>query len=679
MVPRDVVVKHRRKQAQDAIARLKYEIAHPGRSHHNALNERHKRDMTWLEKPFVMWDGEGPQDAGYALFGNSDGYEICHPFLETEECLELILDHRTANPDAIHFWFGGNYDASMILRELPHRHLRMLHDFTRTVWNGWEIEHIPHKWFKVKRGNVGCKIYDVFSFFTTSYLRALENFKIGTQAERDRIAQGKASREIFMWSEIEEIKEYWKLELKLGPPLMTALRDVFRDAGYVPRSWHGPGALARMALKRHKVYDAMAKTPVDVQIAAQYAFAGGRFELFQAGHIQGRVYNADINSAYPHFATKLPNLNRGKWRHVRHYTPDRFGVYHIRYATQPDNSRAFPLFRRLPNGSVVWPSNTEGWYWNPEAELVKDDPDAAFLEGWIFEETDSTDRPFAWLSEYYDKRKRLKNAGSAAEYTFKLIINSVYGQLAQRAGWNRKDHTAPRSHQLEWAGYITSACRAEVYRKAAACGSKLISIDTDGIYSATPIPGCDTGKRLGQWETTEYTDGIFWQSGIYCLQSDLGYPAHLDYGWDKARTRGIKKGSYTIDELRACVYEGRTLNLARNTFVTYGLAGQRGWHLHNMWISEPHVYEMGGGKRLHWPRACKNLCEPPVHRLCQWEPTYGLHVDSDPWSRKHHLPWKDPPDDTKNLMGDMEIFDANHLDESDRWVLNYEHDGNQEG
>src|SRR6185312_5899163 len=111
----------------------------------------------------------------------------------------------------------------------------------------------------------------------------------------------------------------------------------------------------------------------------------------------------------------------------------------------------------------------------------------------------------------------LKEAGDALELTYKLIINSIYGQLAQRTGWNRKDNTAPKSHQLEWAGYITSACRARVYEAATALGDKLISIDTDGIYAMAPVPVLE-GKKLGDWETAEYSEAIFWQSGIYALR-----------------------------------------------------------------------------------------------------------------------------------------------------------------
>jgi hypothetical protein len=654
MVPTETVLRERKIRERKAAARARYETRH-----HRATNH-HK------VKPFVMWDGEGPQDAGYALFGNSLGMEICHPYLTAKECLELILQAEVDHPGCLHIGFGFNYDVSMILGDLPFRHLTALHEFGRTVWEGYELEHIPHKWFAVKYGKIRVKIYDIRSFFAGNYVSALKAFGVGTDSEIDKLVREKARRSSFLWEEIEDIREYFRLELKLGPLLAEKLREAFTDAGYNLQSWHGPGALARMALKRHHVYDAMAATPPKVSEAARYAFAGGRFEMVQAGHAQHEIWNADIHSAYPAFARQLPNLARGKWRRCRAFEPGKFGVYRIRYDSKPDPFRVYPLFRRLDDGTVVWPNRVEGWYWAPEAELVKDDQDARFLDGWIFDEDDPSDRPFAWLEEYYERRRLLKGLGNAAEYTFKLIINSVYGQLAQRAGWDKKNRRAPRSHQLEWAGFITSACRAEVYRAGwLDVRGNLISIDTDGIYSLVPpkLAG-RLGDKLGQWELEKYDDGIFWQSGIYMLKKGDD--------WIKNKSRGIPAGSYTAEDLLECLRRGEPLKLSKHTFITYGLAQSRPGEL-NTWKDEPHEFVFGGkGKRLHFPRACRKVCDG-MHRL--GVPHFLWGMGDDIMSRPHYLPWLDNETlvtDVKVRADDMMLFNVNHLDDDEAWVREYD-------
>lgn len=584
---------------------------------------------------FVGWDGEGPRDAGYALFGNSDGDEICLPFITTTEALDLIIDHKRRNPDTISVWFGGDYDVSMILGSLPRRNMTALHEFSRTVWNGYEIEHIPHKWFWVRHGEISVRMYDIHSFFDSGYADALVSWKIGTPEEQEAIKAGKARRAEFLWIDIDSIRDYFRLELKLMPLLCEKLREVFKEAGYVPRSWHGPGALARMALSRHGIYDAMAEPPQPVADAARMAFAGGRFELFWAGHVEGKVWNYDIHSAYPYFATRLPDLARGKWRHTDSFEPERFGVYRITYEHHnPDSFRMYPLFRRMSNAGVAWPWKVSGWYWNPEAELVASDPDAVIHEGWVFDEEDPENRPFSFLREYYERRRELKRNGQAAEYTFKLIINAIYGQLAQRVGWNRRTGAPPRTHQLEWAGYITSSCRAAIYRAAMTNPEKIISLDTDGLYSMVPLDGLELGDGLGEWEAAEYDDGIFWQSGVYCLKKgDV---------WEKAKTRGIPKGTYTPEDLLERVRGSKEpFKVWKNVFVGYGLADNGQWEKRNTWERKEHEYIFGGtGKRSHIGRfgRCNRNCRGNLHALGSIPVPWP---DDDGRSEPHYLPWKD--------------------------------------
>lgn len=671
-VPSGIARKASRNAELARVRRARYETTHTGRSRGGSGTPR----VAQCDKEFIAWDGEGPRDTGYSLLGNSTGLELCYPSLRTVDCLELFIEAEHDYPDAIHFGFGFNYDVSNILTDLSWRHLSALRKYGRTIWRNWELQHIPHKWFRIKYGNTTITIFDVRSFFTGSLVRSLEDWNIGPfakdaleDAESAMVRVFKGRRAEFLWSEIAEIAVYMRLELKYSVLLMEKLRRIFMDAGYLPSSWHGPGSLARMAMRRHKVYDAMVETPPEVQLAAQFAFAGGRFEEPLAGHVRGTVYSADQNSAYPYFATKLPDLSQGQWRRTRTYEPNKFGVYRIEYESKPDPYRLYPLFRRLQSGNVVWPYRTAGWYWSPEAELVSEDADASIIEGYVFD-TATDHRPFDWITEYYRRRQLLKRAGNPAEFTFKTIINADYGQTAQRAGWDRKLKRAPKGHQLEFAGYITSGCRAESYRAAIACGDQVISIDTDGIYSMCPIPVTNTGSELGQWKLSEFDDGIFWQSGIYMLRKGDSWAS----GESKAKTRGIPSGSYTAEDLLKCYKEGEPLRLDKKVFVSYGLAlgGQRDQL--NTWRTEPHEYVFGGtGKRYHAPRSCTNSCFGDMHRLCMPSMLYGPYCDRE--SGRHYLPWLDTTEsdlaETKHLIDDYTFYDQNHLDADDEWVRHY--------
>jgi DNA polymerase type B, organellar and viral len=648
VLPADIVRKIEREQELAYLRKRKFEAKNPGKSHHKNI-----------VKEFIFWDGEGPQDTGYSLFGNSKGDEICYPNLRTVDCLNLILERGQKSPQAIHVIYGGNYDASMILRELSWRHLRQLKQNCSVIWRGYRLQYVPRKWLSVSNGKTTVKIFDVVSFFACAFQIALQNFKIGTPEEIQFLSQNKANRENFLWKDIEDIKPYMRMELRLGVELMNKLRETFETAGFHVRSWHGPGALARVALNRHKVHDAMATSPPEVQIATMHAFAGGRFEMPKGGFINERICNADLRSAYPNYARFLPNLAKGRWRYSNQYMPNKFGVYHIRYkySGRRIHSTIYPLFSRLDSGEVVWPAEAEGWYWSPEAELVANDPDATFIEGWVFDEEDSNDRPFAWIEDYYNKRALLKKVGNPAEFTFKLIINSVYGQLAQRTGWDQKNRKPPRYHQLEWAGYITSACRAAVYKAAKLCADNLISIDTDGIYARKSVP-VSASPDLGGWEIAYYNAGVFWQSGIYSLRNGTE--------WEKAKSRGIPKGSFDGDLLLKHLKDMTPLKLSKNLFIGFGLALNGQFDRLNTWERHEHTFEFGGqGKRYHNQARCKKYCPGDgVHVFVQRPLRFSFSV-------RHRLPWLVADTKLKEDHETLVAFDLNSLDEDERWVVSY--------
>jgi hypothetical protein len=484
--------------------------------------------------------------------------------------------------------------------------------------------------------------------------------------ERQLVEAFKKLRSEFQWKDIQQIAVYMRLELKYTKVLCERLRQTFDAAGFRPRSWHGPGALAREAFTRHHVYETLCKCPDEVNEAACYAFVGGRFQPFIVGHIQQPLYCYDIRSAYPYFISQLPNLAKGKWEHVTDYDPAdnlAFGVYHVVYRASPDPRKCYPLPYRDSHDMVSFPHRVEGWYWNPEAELVKDDPDATIVEGWVFREDDSKDRPFAWIAEYYRKRALLKRTGNPAEYTFKLIINSVYGQLAQRVGWDKKTGKPPKTHQIELAGWVTSSCRAMVYRVAVAAGDGLVSIDTDGVFSLNPVDVHPVNDELGSWEITEYEEAIIWQSGMYFMKSSGE--------WQKTKTRGLPKGSYTPVQLLECLRSGTPLTMKKRVFYGYGLA-LRSPHLLNKWVDEPHEFVLGGSGKSYHPqgKACERGCPGnDMHRVYIPVMLYGPFGDC--MSRKHKLPWKVERIDweAKQYISDLELFDENSLDFDESWVF----------
>jgi hypothetical protein len=670
--------------------RARYEANHPERQKHHGTNPDHNpRRPRYDEYDFRMWDGEAPTDTGYSLFGSSEGHEICHPHLSTEECFDLLLQAKAEEPNRIDIIFGGRYDFDEICRQsIPLTRLSQLKERGHCTWHGYTLKQAEGKFFELKKGGVCIKVYEIFGWFHKAYIKALDDYGIGTAEEREKIRLEKANRSTFLWRDIENIRTYYRIELKLGPPLMERIREICLQAGFNPRDWYGPSALALEALRKNKITSYMGDIPSVVKRASQYAYAGGRFEPIRGGILHG-IYSVDKNSAYMAAALELPDLSSGEWRRGREFEPGKFAVYHIRYNTPIDPmrpDRIYPLFCRHDNGTVEWPHAVEGWYWAPEAELVKDDSDATFIEAYVFDST-STARPFAFVLDWFSKRLLLEslpesNPSRKAGKAFKWALASVYGQLARAVGWDRKRGLPPKYHQLEWAGYITSRCRADMHKVASNCGDKLIGIDTDSVTAMCPIT-VDEGTALGQWKTTIADYGVFFQSGVFALSKDGE--------WMERKARGIEEDVRTRrlpvspEMMISAIYDGTVIELPnRKRYVSIRMALNHRLQDMGKWMEQSGRLKFGGeGKRVHRENTCYKAARDgkrvPVCRSAE-EHTFvhrpamtfsDFKFGKIPKSQPHLLPWVDDvshlPD--KNLIADLLWIDPDSVDEEDvEWL-----------
>lgn len=557
-----------------------------------------------------------------------------------------------AEPDAFHVAFAFNYDANMILKDVPRARLQRLYQTGFARWGDFRIEYRSGKWFQVSKtvGNdkVCCKIWDVWSFFQCKFIKALRDY-LGDRPEFDRIESGKELRGEFRPEQIESlIKPYWQDELYYTVRLADRLRSYLYSAELFISQWHGPGAIASYALRKHKIHEHMAICPPEVNDAAQYAYAGGRFELFKLGVHIGPLYQADINSAYPEGISHLPSLKHGLWRRTYRFEPKwRFAVYHIkmRGGICPPYV-PHPLFFRDDKHCIHYPPLVEGWYWAPEVANIHKWPQIEIVEGWVFEDDGSY--PFAWVRDVYNTRRRWKTEKNPCEKALKLLLNSLYGKMAQRVGWDKKKNKPPRWHQLEWAGWVTSYARAKLYRAMIAAGPDLVAVETDAVFSTRKL-NLDYGKGLGQWDLAEYSEGIYLQSGFRFVKDDDGW---------KSKFRGFDSGSVKLDEvfqylenvdftsaLPPAPFIGETTR-----FIAMGMAFAKRpmpngdmSSMWRVWNTEKRELRIGSdGKRIHvraMCRACKmgQSVRHVFHDLSVARPQGGQSIP-------HGLPWKQPLD-----------------------------------
>ena len=636
-----------------------------GRNHHGDAG--YKLNGKPHPRPFMTWDGEGityvdGEPQAYVLFGASCAEYIMGERLTTLECLDLIMRVEDMYPHVIHVGFSFKYDVEMILCDLPLRHWHRLRSHGVVKWNRYRITYHPGKRFTVSRWDESrmqrttATIYDVWGFFQSSFVTACKTWLDPHELSTiEQVEAGKAKRGTFSYDELETyVLPYWQAELWLLARLVNRLRQRLTEAGVLPSSWHGPGAIATKIYGDEKIRGHMRRVqrdcvndsdihiqglPEGVNEAAQYAYSAGHFERFMIGHHEGPVYQYDINSAYPAAISTLPSLRDGEWEHSVSPNFDHrvFGMWRIEFDCWSADrvSYAFPLFYRDERRCVSYPLTVQGWYWTPEAALVAGRKDARITEAWTWHPHGVPKYPFAFVSEMYAQRQQWKAEGNPAEKALKLALNSLYGKMAQRAGWQDKQ-PLPRFHQLEWAGYVTSYTRAVLYRAMNMAGPGLIAVETDAVFSINPLPKLPISKQLGEWDLTQHEWITYLASGTYWTDSKSAY-------------RGLDPDSLPHEVALRWLREGNWRAPITGTTTRFIGSGRGlGTPLHRCWVTEDRELRPGlTGKRLHVNEYCP-MCLRGISAADALHPTIVATRGGE--SQKHLLPWLQQSDPFGNVF-----------------------------
>lgn len=630
--------------------RVKHRDTDPYTETRSRENTRRKdtRVEQYLNRPFMAWDGEGVTELDgshtYVLLAASNGVTLRNEKgIPTALILQTFLDSQPPTNKPINVVYGGGYDVNMILRDVDRDSLQTLYDTGMVIWEGFRIRWRAGKVFWIEKHERTFMLYDVLPFFQTTFIRACDEY-LGNDWEcRDEIIAEKARRNAFAYKDIDDISRYNRAELTNLIRLCESLRERLFKVGLRIARWDGPGAIAATLLKRYDVKSCLGVIPKDVSVAGRYAYAGGRFEIIRKGHSINGAFQYDIRSAYPAAIRFLPCLSHGEWRHVnRPTTIAPFGVYRVELASLTHMTQPQPLWKRNRNGTVYFSECVHNWYWSPEAQVAIETPNTEIFEGWEYE-TSCACEPFSFVEPLYRKRAALKRAGDGAHVGLKLGLNSLYGKLAQQIGWRRDDDGTlhiPPYHCLEWAGYVTSHCRAKVFRASQLAPDDVIAFETDAIFSRVRLP-LTLGEGLGEWDETEYASLTYLKSGMY-------YATTPD-GRDVERMRGINRGSITRQNVINALNTQGTLVASQTRFITLGQALSQDFGLWRRWITKPRLIPTWlDGKRMDL------IDRDDIQKQTGdgWTETQeGFRGDYDDISTPYSVEWINPETTIRDLDG----------------------------
>jgi hypothetical protein len=463
---------------------------------------------------FLALDGEGV-GSRYILLGTASDAIASPHGLSSEECIDFL--RAQCKPGRIPVVFGLGYDVAHWAADLPDGAQLALWRGERVGWGDLTMRYIPRKLLTLSWPGRRVTIFDVQSFFGSTFEKALETH-LGEVP--DIIREGKAGRADFETWDPAAILAYNRAECAALERLMERLADTLEThhpdlPDLLPRSWHGPGAVAARVLRSveagREVWPER-KYPDDLREAFTRAYFGGRIETYGAGTVRGPVWRYDIRSAYPEACRHLPRL-KWRWQHLDAFRAGRhFALWRVRWDLRP-----FPQYADLPGpfpwrderGYVIFRAEGEGWYWQPEVEAaLRHYSGVEVLEGWLMP------HPYTYplrelVERLYRVRRSLVAKGDPRQYAVKIALNSLYGKMAQKAG-------SARYRSIAWAGYVTAWTRSRMLEAVLQDPHSVLGVMTDGLLTTRRLD-LPQGSELGAWERETHDGALILLPGVYRL------------------------------------------------------------------------------------------------------------------------------------------------------------------
>lgn len=538
---------------------------------------------TLLDKPICALDGEGKTRTR----GNHDYTLMCAVWpasrrrIEREsltpmECFDFLL---SMPEDHTYVGYGLSYDTNMWCRGLPKVVKDELLDKGKARWRGYNIRWIERKFFSVSSQGRSITVYDVIANWQVTFVAALEAWNVGTPEQRAIVARMKAQRGNFDAVLDADIEQYCYLECELLIALCRKLFDAILETPYRPRAVYGPGALASAAMEHHGVKRHLIALDEPVATLTRHAYFGGRFDCSMFGWFTD-IFQYDIKSAYPHHIRFLPCLKHAQWTYEKagyeRIMPHKWGLYHVEWCVA-DNAIWTPFPHRKANGNVYYPYLGSGWYHASEVDAalaMYGSDQIRITEAWHM--TPGCDElPFSFVDSLYALRKKLESEGGYDQgVVIKLILNSLYGKLAQQVGTRRGK--PPPFQCFYWAGAITAGTRAMILSALADNPHDVIGIATDSLVSMRELDFLPLGGELGEWDYKHLSEYMQISNGVYHGLYD--FPPK-DAGKTAERARGL--GRYVLDWARVKADFQRTRGAGshvypgRSRFITIREARQR--------------------------------------------------------------------------------------------------------
>ncbi len=472
----------------------------------------------------------------------------------------------------LNFFYNIDYDVAAIAKYLPRKNLIQLMSFNHTNYQGYDISYVPYKCFTIRHNKIVCKYFDLWQYYRMSLDAAARKYLQGEH--KDPIDREKLGTQESYWKQnLHEIIQYCIKDCQLTAELARILQQKLNSIGISFDNPYSTGSLSVRYISNY--YEFPKFVPTEWNKYAYLTYYGGRFEVIRKGYFD-HIIIQDINSAYPYQLTELIDISRGKWVKVDDLDEDAdLGFYRI-VIHSTDDSLVQPFSFRSSNGLVYYPEFHDILHFTTQDELLfaldNYDIDISVVDGWCFY-ADEYYYPFATIERIYNERKKVKKTDPVLQLVLKIIMNSLYGKMAEKTRVlvesdfilateyveidgeivpARRYYRAGKIFNPVYASLITARTRLMLLEKAHKNEDKVVAMFTDSILSTKRI--VESSDVLGEWSDEGEGEALIVGCGVYTIRNE---------NYVKTRLRGIHlQNSLDLIELAETQPNARKVTLS---------------------------------------------------------------------------------------------------------------------
>jgi hypothetical protein len=599
-------------------------------------------------RKIVAIDTETDGNGNIFLIADSYGQKILdHPDITFEKVAQFLLRY---DEGYWVFFYNLSFDADCILKLIPKEVLKK--QYTRGgelkfEYNGYTVHYIEKKQLSLRKGRHTVTCYDIAQYYDNEKLDSAYEKNIGKPLDPQYLAV-KEERKNFSLRYFERnkkaIREYCINDCILTKELAENFVQTFlKQFGFVPRRWTSSGYLAEKVLINNGIsIPYFHDLPYEVQELAWKSFYGGRFELIQRGYI-GECWLYDINSAYPHALTLLPDLTMGRWVSLdKIHQQAAVGFFHIQ--VHVDNCvKIAPFPFRTKDSRIIYPvGDFETFVTLEELKAVKGDTRISYeiLDSLQFIPDKDCTYPFKkFIEDQYYLRLRLKKNKDPLERAIKVVLNSIYGKTAQRI-----NNVMGNIYNAAIAAYITGYARAQLYLFVREHGIErdTVAFATDSVAVRKEIAGLDS-ERLGEMKLDKQGDDVIYLSnGFYQFN---GKWKQRGVGYDREKKVEINHKDTRVGE------DGQLYILVETTRTTHIKSGIVFNKLRTVGKIEQYEKKIGlnSDRKRMWIDEMQSLKET---KLCDSMPI-NINLVADIIAKKSDMEWEDEQEEGYEPESDL--------------------------